>query len=369
MIKSADILKDLEDILYAASDFTDGLPVDRYVFLFHFEDLDFGAWEHSYSSGYVLRESPLDAQKINGIRSIVAHEFFHVVTPLNIHSELVGQFNFETPVFSQHLWLYEGVTEWAAWKMQLQDSIISLDTYLNRLTLKLKQNDGFDPTTSLTELGVKAMDLPTQYENIYSKGAMTASILDLILLEQSKGKRSLRIVINELAKEYGPTRPFSEEGFFDELTASTYPEVGEFINQSIKGTEPLPIKEHFESIGIDYTAFAGYDSSRISLEFGFTLKDNRIVIPNVENSSIGIQSGDILHKIDGAEISLMNARQELGKMNQKKPGDIVAFAFIRDGEEVEVNYTLPAFKISHQFKVLEKPSKKQLKLREKWLTN
>ena len=42
------------------------------------------------------------------ISDIAAHEFFHVVTPLHIHSEIIENFDFETPVPSEHVWLYEG---------------------------------------------------------------------------------------------------------------------------------------------------------------------------------------------------------------------------------------------------------------------
>ena len=61
---------------------------------------------------------------------IAAHEFFHIVTPLNIHSEIIEHFNFVTPVPSQHLWLYEGTTEWAAHAMQLRAGLKSPDEYL-----------------------------------------------------------------------------------------------------------------------------------------------------------------------------------------------------------------------------------------------
>ena len=54
------------------------------------------------------------------VTDIAAHEFFHIVTPLNIHSEIIEHFNFVTPVPSQHLWLYEGTTEWAAHAMQFR---------------------------------------------------------------------------------------------------------------------------------------------------------------------------------------------------------------------------------------------------------
>ena len=159
LIKSSDILESIEDILKAEDKFTEGLPVDHYTFLFHFEDMSAGAWEHNYSSEYVYREDTLSERLIQNIRSTVAHEFFHVVLPLNIHSELIEKFNFEKPVMSQHLWLYEGVTEWAANILELRDSLISLDDYLKVLQQKLTYADNFSDTISLTYLGVHSVDL------------------------------------------------------------------------------------------------------------------------------------------------------------------------------------------------------------------
>ncbi len=369
-ILSDSILVDLKDILFAASKFTEGLPVERYVFLFHFEDLDFGAWEHSYSSGYALKESELNEQKVQMLRSVVAHEFFHVVTPLNIHSELVEKFNFETPELSRHLWLYEGATEWSAWIMQLRGGIMPLEVYLEECSDKLNVNDNFDPSISLTELGVRAAELEDQYINIYHGGAMTATLLDLLILKESKGKKGLREVIVELTKKYGPNKPFDEENFFNELVAMTYPSVDDYIKNYIDGTQELPVKEYFAEIGIDYQDFAGYDSSKVA--FGISLNVNgaqQIFITQVSNSESPFMVGDIIKKVSGTELTLMNAQTELGKINQMKAGETVHFTVDRDGTEEEFDAPLLPQKIKHQFTVLEKPSKKQLKLRDKWLRN
>ena len=369
LIRSSDILDDLKDILFAASKFTNGLPVDRYVFLYHFEDIDYGAWEHSYSSIYVMKEAPFDEFRTTMFRSIAAHEFYHVVTPLNIHSELIEQFNYETPELSQHLWLYEGVTEWAALAMQVRDGIMTLDEYLHQINIKLMTNDAFEPGLSLVELGVNATALQDQYANIYAKGAVTAGMLDLLLLKKSKGKRGLREVINELSEKYGPHRPFDETNFFDELVQTTNPEVEAFIEKYIKGSETLPLKEYFEYVGINYTEFAGYDSTKASLGLGLTVSGNDIVISKVNEDIKEIKTGDILRSMDGMEITLQNAQEAFGKFHQKKAGDSISFIFLRGEETVNVDMILPAQKISHQFEVMTKPKRKQLKLRDHWITN
>lgn len=253
-INSDQILVSMKNMLLSASGFLNGLPVKRYAFLFHFEDVTQGAWEHSYSSEYIYREN--DWEKLEeSILEVAAHEFFHVVTPLNIHSEVVGQFNFVTPVHSDHLWLYEGTTEWAAHMMLFRSGQKSMDAYLKTLQRKMLINTRhFNPDISLVELAETSFtpEGHEQYGNIYMKGALVAGLLDIKLLELSNGERGLVDVINEFSKKYGPDKSFDEDTFFIEFTKETYPEISSFFDKYVKASETLPLKEYYSKIGIDY---------------------------------------------------------------------------------------------------------------------
>ncbi len=370
LITSDNILMICEDVLNAAGQFTKGLPVDRYVFLFHFENFSAGAWEHNYSSIYVYKEDPLSEELAESLRSTAAHEFFHVVTPLQIHSELVENFNYEQPVMSQHLWFYEGITEWASDIMQMRDYLITLDDYLQQVKQKLSINDNFNKDLSLTELGINCVNLQDQYFNIYNKGSVIGTLLDLRLLELSNGTKGLRELIVQLAKKYGAKKAFSEKDFFNEISQMTYPEISDFINRYIAGTETLPVKEYFNKIGIDYTEIVGYDSSKISLGFGVGFKDNKFILTNVDPSNEGVlQSGDFIYKVNGEEVTLQNAQQAFGSVSKLKVGEKFRFSIMRNGEEKEVELTAKPRLIKHQFKIMDNPTKEQLALREAWMKN
>jgi predicted metalloprotease with PDZ domain len=194
-------------------------------------------------------------------------------------------------------------------------------------------------------------------------------LLDLLLLKKSKGKRGLREVINELSEKYGPHRPFDEANFFNELVDITYPEVRGFIDRYIEHAEPLPVKEYFNYVGINYTEFAGYDSTKASLGLGLTVSANGIVISKANEDIKEIKAGDILKTMDHVEITLQNAQEAFGKLHQKKAGDSISFSFLRGNETIDVDLILPAEKITHQFEVMTKPKRKQLNLRERWLRN
>lgn len=253
-ITSEQLLGSMDSILVSAGEFLGELPVDRYTFLFHFEDNQgaMGAWEHSYSSEYVLREAPYSERYGTIIADIAAHEFFHVVTPLNIHSEIIQNFNFVTPVPSEHLWLYEGTTEWASDAMQLRGGLKSPDAYLAGIAQKMRSDKFFDETYSLSQLALTSYTAEgqQQYGNIYQRGALVAGLLDIRLLELSGGEYGLQELVLDLAERFGKDQPFPEDELFDIVVEMTYPEIGTFFDMYVRSAEPLPMEEYYGLLGI-----------------------------------------------------------------------------------------------------------------------
>jgi predicted metalloprotease with PDZ domain len=252
-IQAAQLLTAMDDMLEAAGRFLGKLPVDRYTFLYHFEDRNAGAWEHSLSSEYVFQEGEFTDSLGRYLTDIAAHEFFHIVTPLNIHSEVIEHFNFVTPVPSQHLWLYEGTTEWAAHAMQLRAGLKSPEDYLRKVLEKMQiDRAAFDSSYSLRELALTSYSDSgqAQYPNIYMRGALTAGLLDIRLLELSHGEQGLQDVILELARRYGKERAFPEGTLVDTLVSLTHPEVRDFFARYIWESERLPIREYYGRLGI-----------------------------------------------------------------------------------------------------------------------
>jgi predicted metalloprotease with PDZ domain len=197
---------------------------------------------------------------VSSLRDIAAHEFFHTVTPLNIHSEIIEDFNFAVPTPSEHLWLYEGVTEWASEIMQYRNQSMALGILLNSYTAKKNNADHYSQlstTMSLSQMSLTCYEEAggSQFGNVYNKGALVAALLDIRLLELSGGTKGLREVILQLIETYGPEHAFSEANFFSDLATLTgYPiEITDFINKYIKGTDALPLETYFDKIGITFT--------------------------------------------------------------------------------------------------------------------
>lgn len=386
-VTSEMVLDATRDVLNAAGDFLKGLPVDRYTFLFHFadplsvqaNDLGYvGAWEHSYSSEYVFEEATFDTDIEEQIPSFVAHEFFHIVTPLNIHSEIIEEFNFATPVPSEHLWLYEGVTEWVAQTMQLRGGLIDLDEYLNRMSQKLLHDDTFDKTMSLSELSLQAYTEKGQeeYQNIYERGALVAGLLDLRLLDLSDGKRGLREVLLELADRYGPDRSFEDATFFDTFTEMTYPEVRTFFEDYVRNAKPLPVEEYYSKVGVRYAPEirTGQMVPQLGLQLGIPDGKIRVVGTSPETEDCGFRVNDVIAEVNGRALDLSSAQELLGEivvLDADVPFTMTVSRGEADSEEVVVTCTkeLAEYVARHVFAVDPAPDVRQRSLRDAWVRN
>ena len=138
-VNSKFVAKNISELLEAQKSFLGGsFPIKKYAFLIYLtEGLEGsgyqGALEHSYSSLYFLPEMPdeeiLLKELAQEIRDVASHEFFHIITPLNIHSNEIHNFDFNNPKMSKHLWLYEGVVEYFSGLMQVQYGLLSEDEY------------------------------------------------------------------------------------------------------------------------------------------------------------------------------------------------------------------------------------------------
>jgi len=215
-----------------------------------------GALEHSYSSLYTVMASPAS---LDGLSGTIAHEFMHILSPLHLKSSIIADFDYSIPTTDQHVWLYEGVTEWSADKLRLDGGLYELEEYLNILAGKIRATQRYDREYSLTRISLEwATDEgQPQYGNIYQLGALTAALLDIRLLELSGGERGLRDVFFEFVQRFGPEKPFEAETFFEVFTEATHPEIADFFRAHVEGNEPLPYEEYFAKVGVAYDSTLG----------------------------------------------------------------------------------------------------------------
>lgn len=249
----------LDTLLQAQAKYLGGvLPVDKYAFLIYLFTKrgysgGYGALEHSYCSMYYYPEQ--DQEKIwRSFVDFASHEFFHIITPLTIHSEEIQNFDFNVPKMSEHLWLYEGSTEYHSYMVQAKYGLITYEGLLKSLgQLIFVSKKRYNDTLAFTTMSKNVLhEYKKQFENVYVKGALINLCLDIKLLELSDGKYGIMNLIHDLSKQYGKQKAFKDDELFDIIQKLTYPEIGAFLNNCVGGGQPLPFKEVFDAIGINY---------------------------------------------------------------------------------------------------------------------
>ena len=263
-IKASEVASQLKPLLKAQLTYLGGhFPVNNYAFLIvmsaHLKNGSYGALEHAQSSFYYL---PEDSIAVMGpiIRDVSAHEFFHIQTPLNLHSEEIGSFDFQNPQMSKHLWLYEGLTEYAAQHMQLQGGLISLPQFLERMTEKYRtSNFSYDNAIPFTKMSKGVLGkYKEEYGNVYQKGALIGLCLDLYLRSETNGRYGTQQLIRDLSARFGPEKSFADDDLFKLIAETTQVKgIEQFFSHYVSGSKELPLATLLSKVGCELRTIDG----------------------------------------------------------------------------------------------------------------
>lgn len=319
LISSSTIARNIEAVLQAQKDYLGGsLPVNKYAFIIYLtseptKSNATGALEHSYSSMYVLMEG--DSTTIaQGVRDVAAHEFFHIVTPLTIHSEEIGNFDFNEPKMSQHLWFYEGLTEYSAHHVQVKYGLIDFQTFFTVIRDKMTEaQEYYNDTLSFTVMSKEVLDkYHKEYQNVYAKGMLISMCLDILLRYESNGNYGIQNLVKDLQSKYGKNKSFKDDELFNDIEKFTSSEIRKFLDQYVAGNKPLPFDKIFDKVGMTYSARV--ETKEISMGgmgMGLNLETNRLVITDLEDinefgKKMKYKIGDELLSFNGEAINGKN---------------------------------------------------------------
>lgn len=393
----------IDSAMVAIDQFVGGqLPVDNYAFLNFIKDYreleavfsgekemglfkriklgrslggqGFGALEHGHSSSYFLPDfghnSYTDMVYETGI-----HEFMHIYSPLSLHSQYIGEFNYTKPVMSKHLWLYEGTTEYFSVLVAMQGGLTSVkSTVENTIKGKIMSASSYPDNMPFTVMSANVFDKPysDQYSQVYERGAIMGMLLDIEIMRLTNGAKTLKTVIFDLCSKYGSSRSFNEETFVDEFVVLVHPDLKNFFTKYVEGTTPLAIEETFKVIGIDYSKSK---KGTVPAHF-FTDKDCGVTADNrIINGKVVIKKADETN-VFGLKTKDIVDYQELKKVYKNEDGSLVPEGTLvtihveRKGKQVPL--TFPAkFKegtLYNTIEIIKDMTPEQEKLFKLWST-
>ena len=324
----------------------------KYAILLYLSDMaakdakGFGALEHPTSTTVVMPEMMGLEMLQEQLKDVVSHEFFHIVTPLTIHSNEIQYFDFNNPQMSEHLWMYEGVTEYFANLFQVNQGLIDESEFFERMAGKIAQSLQMNDTMSFTKMSKNVLNPPykDQYLNVYQKGALIAMCMDILIRENSNGQKGILNLMQELAKEYGTKKAFKDEELFAKITDLTYPAVGEFLTLHVSGETPIPYEQFFTKMGVTQTTIevAGNPFLKGQTEPYITVNPNTkeiMILPEIElntfMTTLGLKNNDILLAFNGKDYNLDNIYDLImASMNWKDGDDLTVKIKRADKEQV-----------------------------------
>jgi predicted metalloprotease with PDZ domain len=335
----------------------------------------FGALEHPTATTVVLPEIMEKDELVKSMMDVVSHEFFHIVTPLTIHSKEIQYFDYNAPKMSEHLWMYEGVTEYFANLFQINQGLIPEADFYDRLAEKIEEASTLNDTMPFTEMSANVLKQPykDQYLNVYQKGALIGMCIDIIIREKSNGERGILDLMHKLSNEYGVSKPFNDNELFNKITELTYPEVGDFLKTYVAGPTPIPYDLFLAKVGLTKSlkpvAAAVFIKDKTPY-ITVNPNNNEIsVIPNIELNpffnNLRLKGGDVILEVNNIAYNYENIYDMINESSKWKENDAISVKIKRLGKEQLLKGTV---KLPYEDKVhieATDASKKQLK--DAWL--
>tara|TARA_R110001583_G_scaffold162386_3_gene314597 strand:- start:2482 stop:4374 length:1893 start_codon:yes stop_codon:yes gene_type:complete len=338
----------------------------------------FGALEHNTSTVVVFPEAmPAEALEKSMI-DVVSHEFFHIVTPLSVHSEDIHYFDYNNPTFSKHLWMYEGVTEYFATLFQVDQGLVEESDFYNKIMEKIQQSKQLNDAMSFTIMSENILKAPykDQYLNVYQKGALIGMCIDILIREESNGNRGILSLMKELSNKYGKNKPFEDDKLIDEIVAMTYPSLRAFFDDHVIGDIPINYNDFLAKVGLEiaegkvetnYILMNGMPIISGDPQKG-TIFFSDMVAENSFWTEQGALPNDVIKSVDGTNMTLQNANQLLQGIFMWKPGQDIEVKLDRNGEEILIK-TVTTKTYTNGQGIMEKAdaTDAQKALRQAWL--
>lgn len=288
---SIDFKNDFSKLLIQYKEFFGPIPVDNYLFsIVEYGKATcktssyYGALEHKNNT-LIYLNSYFSKAVISTSKTVAAHEFMHLIAPLDLCSKERLDYDYLNPPKTRHIWLYEGVTEYLALKLLISSGISNCKGLVNTLRTKLS-NSAIYPGYSLTELSYNIYNEPYKhfYSHFYDLGALTCLAFDIKLIESTNGEYDLVKLINELKDEYGQGVGFYDDQLFEIIVRKTNDEIFSFITKHIKKYTPMNYKSIFNIIGLEYKEMDTIDYYKFN--FRVIKKGNKLYLYNFDGKAV-----------------------------------------------------------------------------------
>lgn len=362
-------------LFHGARATADSVPFASYLFLVLAVGDGYGGLEHGASTALICARNDLPhaglKETSEGYRTFLglcSHEYFHAWNIKRIKPAAFTPYDLTQENYTNLLWAFEGFTSYYDDLTLLRAGAISLQEYLDMLARTIRQvlrgtgrnkqsvaESSFDAWIKYYRQDENA---PNAIVSYYTKGALVALCLDLVLRASSHGRRSLDDVMRLLWREYGVHQTGVPEDGIEravlsvaDTAADTAADIGtgtaaskavamasrqarrrrllSFFRNVVRGTVPLPLQQLLKDAGFTLNVRVG---SGAGLGVRTATAADGVKLTHVLDGggaqAAGLSAGDVIIAVDGLKVTQPVLDQQLAR---KRSGvSVEVHAFRRD---------------------------------------
>lgn len=353
-------------------------PNKHYTFIVHNALQGGGGLEHLSSTTLGATRGNYDKGYQNFL-SLAAHEHFHLWNVKRLRPIALGPFDYDNENYTTNLWIAEGFTAYYQDIIVRRTQLYTLENYLGvmaNLISSMEEQPGAKVQTlaeSSYDAWIKAYRPNENSGNntisYYTKGAIVALLLDLEIINDTKGKSSLDDVMKYMYNEYYKIqkRGYTDDEFKQGLEKFAGKNLDDFYAKYINGLTPIAYNTYLNYAGYKLTNELE-NNNDAALGITTIPGTNRVIVATVVKGSAawvdGINVNDEITFIDGIQVVSTESL-----LTGKKPGDKINVTLIRDGITLTLPVTLlKSPRVKYKIEELANVTPAQLVVRKKWLT-
>ena len=355
-------------------------PYRSYTFLY--QDGAYGALEHLNSVTIGARSQNL-AQGLVGVFDTTAHEYFHTWNLMHMRPvERVG-LRYRPAEPTGELWWSEGVTIYFSDLMLRRAKLPTFDptrvAHLETYIAAYLFTPGYSRISAerVSRAAEDPLALGDDSASTHLQGNLLGTMLDLMIREATRGRRSLEDVMRTLSNRFTPQRGISGRDIESAVHKVCACDARPFFESYVRGAGPVDFDHYLRMIGmrtqVSWSPALGSDGKpdpdlrffAINVEGDSTLR-LRLTNPASAWGRAGLHTGDRLVSLDGRPVATTTEfRSWIGKLHL---GDTARVEVMRDGAlsrvMVSINsYERPTVRIVE----IADATSEQRRLRAQWL--
>ncbi|RAK69938.1 M61 family metallopeptidase [Hymenobacter edaphi] len=372
------VVADFKRICESAQKVVGQNPLDRYLFIIHNLERGGGGLEHLFSTTLeISRNAYTTPVGYEGILGLAAHEYFHLWNVKRIRPIALGPFDYDRENYTHMLWLSEGGTEYFSNLIVQRAGFQKPQQYLDQLATGITrvENTPGNKVQSAAEASWDAWikyyrpneNSPNSTISYYDKGEVIGAVLDLMVINATKGQKSLDDVMRYLYAQYYQKlgRGFTDAEYQDAVAKVAGRRFDEFFQQSVYGTKRLDYEGALGYAGLRLATAPGPDAA---LGATISTTSGKPVVSSVLRDGSawqgGLNTGDEILAVDG-----LRPPSDISQTLAARPvGSTARLLVLRDGQTRELPIALLAGTAArYRIEMAPDATPEQLAVRRKWL--